>query len=72
MMTLEEKIDALESNDFAAFLAGDIAYIRHVDQDGMSGFGIFAADGTQLTIMADREVAEAAVRQHGMEPVSVH
>ena len=31
-----------------------------------------AADGTQIAIMADRDVAFAAVRQNDLGPVSVH
>jgi hypothetical protein len=71
-MTVEEKIKAISSDDFAAFLSGDVAYVKHVEKDGMSGFAVHAADGQLLTILADREVAFATCRQNGLEPLSVH
>jgi hypothetical protein len=40
--------------------------------DGAGAFAVHAANGTQIAVMADREVAFAVVRQHDMEPVSVH
>ena len=33
---------------------------------------VHAADGTEIVVMPDREVARAAIRQHDLEPVSVH
>ena len=35
-------------------------------------FGIFAAVGTQVALLPDRAIAFATVRQHELEPVSVH
>jgi hypothetical protein len=35
-------------------------------------YAIYLADGTQLAIAPSREVAFAAVRQHELEPASVH
>jgi hypothetical protein len=51
----------------------DVAYIKPVTlEDGQAAFAIHAADGQQMAVMADREVAFATVRQNDMEPVSVH
>jgi hypothetical protein len=36
------------------------------------GYAVHAADGTQITILPDRNVALATVRQHDLEPLSVH
>ena len=49
----------------------DLAYVREVSE-GDGGYGIFAADGTQMARVADRAVAFAIVRQNELEPVSVH
>ena len=49
-----------------------IAYLKPVTVDGEAAWEVHAADGTQLALMADREVAEATCRQNEMEPVSVH
>lgn len=50
----------------------DIAYVKQIDIDGVAAFAVHAADGTQIAVMGNRAVAFAMVRQHDMEPVSVH
>ena len=50
----------------------DVAYIKPVVEDGVEAFAVCAADGTQMAVIADRNLAFAVVRQHDMEPVSVH
>ena len=49
-----------------------VAYIKAVIVDGARAYAIHAADGTALAIVKNRDVAFAAVRQHELEPVSVH
>jgi hypothetical protein len=50
-----------------------VAYIKPVTlEDGKAAFAIHAADGQQMAVLADRELAFATVRQNDMEPVSVH
>ena len=49
-----------------------VAYIKAVFVNGGRAYAIHAADGTALAIVKDRDVAFAAVRQHELEPVSVH
>ena len=39
---------------------------------GAPGYTVHAADGTQIALLPDREVAFATVRQNDLEPVSVH
>jgi len=50
----------------------DLAYVRPVVQDGVEAFAVCAADGTQMAVIPNRELAFAVVRQNDMEPVSVH
>jgi hypothetical protein len=50
-----------------------VAYVKPVKlDDGKTAFAIHAADGQEMAVMADREVAFATVRQNDLEPVSVH
>ena len=50
-----------------------MAYIKRVTlEDGQIGFAIHAADGQEMAVMSDRDVAFATVRQNDLEPVSVH
>ena len=55
-----------------AVLGLPVAYIKAVIVNGGRAYAIHAADGTALAIVKDRDVAFAAVRQHELEPVSVH
>ncbi len=66
------KFKTLTQAEWAAFMLNQIAYIKEVSENGQSAFGIFAADGTPLAMIADRDSAFAAVRQHDLEPMSVH
>lgn len=49
-----------------------LAYIKPWEVEGRPGFAIHAADGTPIGWYENRDVAFAAVRQHNLEPVSVH
>lgn len=65
-------IDGFSQDDWAAFAVDDLAFVKAVHEGGIDAFAIHAADGTQLAVLGSRDVAFAAVRQHGLEPVSVH
>jgi hypothetical protein len=58
--------------DVAALFVNDIAYVKPVIDDGHAAFAIHAADGTQLAIVEDRDLAFATVVQNDLQPVSVH
>lgn len=50
----------------------DTAYIKVIDVAGQRIHAIYAADGTPLAMVPERETAFATVRQNEMEPISVH
>ena len=50
----------------------DVAYVKRILVDGLAAYAIHAADGSRITVIPDREVAFAVVRQNGLEPVSAH
>lgn len=63
----------LTAQDFAALGAQNLAFVRKVlDEGGQAQWAIFAADGTPIGMAPSRDVAFAAVRQHDLEPLSVH
>lgn len=62
----------LSAKDFASFGLNMVAFIKPVTMNGAVGYAIFAADGTPLTVVHERTTAYATVRQHEMEPLSVH
>jgi hypothetical protein len=67
-----ERIRQISTRELALFGMQDIAYVKHAVVNGAPGYSIHAADGTQIATFVDREVAFATVRQHDLEPLSVH
>lgn len=49
-----------------------VAYVKPVLVEGILAFAVHAADGSQLAVILDRDTAQALVRRHGLEVVSVH
>jgi hypothetical protein len=64
--------EIMTSADLANWGLPVIAYVRHVGEEGAGGWTIHAADGTPIGAAPDRATAFAAVRQHELEPFSVH
>jgi hypothetical protein len=71
-MTTTHWMRHMSAHELALLGMQDLAYIKQVVIDGASGYTVHAADGTQIAVIADRDVAFATVRQHNLEPVSVH
>jgi len=67
-----ERIRHMSSRELALFGMQDLAYVKPVLVDGVAAFAVHAADGTQVTVLPNREIALATVRQHDLEPLSVH
>jgi hypothetical protein len=67
-----ERIRQMSSRELGLFGMQDLAYVKAVLIDGATAFAVHAADGTQITVLPDREIALATVRQHDLEPLSVH
>ena len=58
--------------DMPPLIDPTVAYVKAVTIEGVRAYAIYLADGTQLAIAPSREIAFAAVRQHELEPASVH
>ncbi len=69
---LEQLKRHLSSRDLGSLGLEDTAYVKSVTVDGQKLHAIHAADGTPLTVVAERDIAFATVRQHEMQPASVH
>lgn len=63
---------SLTPEAFAMLGAPQLAYVAPVHGEQGKGFGIFAANGNLLGVVASRELAFAAAKQNELEPVSVH
>lgn len=62
----------MTSQAFLALGSMHVAYIKLVIVDGASVYAIHAADGQELAVFNEREVAFVAARRNDLEPVSVH
>ena len=62
----------LTARDFALLGMQDLAYVKQVSVNDVTAYALHAADGTQIAVLPDREIAFATLRQHDLEPVSVH
>ena len=67
-----ERIRHMSARELALFGMQDMAYIKRVIVNDAAGYAVHAADGTQIAVLPDRNVAFATVRQHDLEPLSVH
>jgi hypothetical protein len=67
-----EQIRSISAREFAALGIQDLAYVKRVLVNDVVGYAVHAADGTQIAVLPDRNVAFATVRQHDLEPLSVH
>jgi hypothetical protein len=67
-----EKLRHISEQELAVLGMQDVAYVKRIMVDEAPAYAIFAANGTQVAVLGDREIAFATVRQHDIEPVSVH
>jgi hypothetical protein len=67
-----ETIRQITPRDLAALGLSHVAYVKAVTVEGRTAYSIHAADGTEMAVMADRDVAMSAIRVHNLEPMSVH
>lgn len=67
-----ERIRHMSSRELALFGMQDLAYVKPVLVNDVTAFALHAADGTQIAVLPDREIALATLRQHDLEPLSVH
>ena len=62
----------ISPREFALLGLNDVAYVRRVAAREEPGFAICSADGTQLALVPNEELAYATIRQNDLEPMSVH
>ncbi|HTI88823.1 MAG TPA: DUF1150 family protein [Alphaproteobacteria bacterium] len=67
-----ETIRQMSLRELAALGLSHVAYVKPVSVDGKTAYSIHAADGTEMAVMGDRDVAVTTIRVHNLEPLSVH
>ncbi len=71
-MIENENYTPMTSTDLARLGMNFVAYVKPIVVEDEMRFAICAADGTQMGLAPNREIAFAAIRQHELEPLSVH
>jgi hypothetical protein len=71
-MNLNERLRHISLSDLAALGLQGVAYMKPVVIDKANAYAVFAADGIQIGALPTREAALVAMRENGLEPVSVH
>jgi hypothetical protein len=67
-----EKLRQISPQEFAALGIQGLAYVKRVVVNDAVAYAIHAADGTEVALLPNRDIALATVRQHELEPLSVH
>jgi hypothetical protein len=67
-----EKPQPMTMPEFSQLGVGHLAYVRAIQFNGMPAFAIYSAAGQQLAVVPTRDAAIGLVRQHDMEPASLH
>ena len=68
----EMDIVRFSESDLAAMGMNNLAYIKPVLVNEVKAFEIYTAEGTSVTTVPTYELAALVIRQHDLEPVSVH
>jgi hypothetical protein len=69
MNTHTVSLKNLSPSDLLLFGLNDVAYLKPAVVNGQAIYAIHAADGSQLALVANRDVGLAAMHQHDLEPV---
>jgi hypothetical protein len=72
MMNQVEKLRQISAQEFEALGMQGVAYVKRVVVNDAVAYAVHAADGTEVAMLPDREIAFATVRQNDLEPLSVH
>jgi hypothetical protein len=67
-----EKFPTFTPQEFAVLGLQDVAYVKRVVLNDAPAFAVCAADGTQIAVVGSYRLAQATIRQHDLEPLSVH
>ena len=71
-MSETQWLAGISPSEFAQLGIEQIAYVKQVVVNGVVGYAVHAADGTQIALLPNRELAAATLTQHDMEALSVH
>ena len=59
-------------HDFTEWGVREIAYIKKIEFEGKQAFAVYAANGHQLAVTENLDVAYGLLFQNDLEPISLH
>lgn len=75
---IRDFLKGLSSHDFLRIGVNEIAYVRPLsvtdarDGDEKQAFAVYAADGTQLSVLDSMDMAMATLRHNDLTRVTLH
>lgn len=71
---VRDLLKGLSARDFLRIGIHEIAYVRPVSLTGQvkPAFAIYAADGTQISVLDSMDMAMATLRHNDLMPVTLH
>ncbi len=72
--TVRTLLKSLSPKDFLKIGINEIAYVRPISLSGKSepAYGVYAADGTQLSVLDNMDMAMATLRHNDLMVVTLH
>lgn len=73
--THSNKTKNIADQNLGAFLdygVGHVAYVRPIKEENAFGYGIFAANGAPIGVVADSASAYSFLMEHNLVPVVLH
>lgn len=72
--TVREFLKGLSPHDFLRIGMDEIAYVRTIplEENEKTAFAIYAADGTQLSVLDSYDLAMATLKHNDLVPVKLH
>lgn len=69
---VDEKHVEISQEALGTLGMNQIAFIKTIREENGEHFVVHAADGTAVRLFPSRELAELAIRQNDLQPVSLH
>ena len=67
-----EKSRIMSDYDLAVLGLEYVAYVKPMKVEGNAVYSVHAADGTEIAVLGNRDIAVATICHHNMEPVCLH
>jgi hypothetical protein len=67
-----EEPKPMSVQDFTEWGLTQVAYIKPIEMDGRTIYGVFAANGQKLGLVENLNAAHAALFENDLEPVALH